>query len=349
MATAIEWTDETWNPVVGCERVSKGCDHCYAKQIHDNRHKAFLAGRKVAPQYAAPFERVQLMPERLDYPLHWRKPRRCFVNSVSDVFHEDVPDEFIAQIWATMALARAHTFQVLTKRPERMSTLLGDPAFREIVDIFAGNLAIEQTDPANRRRDDLRATCPDIEGGYWPLPNVWLGVSVENQACANYRIPLLLQTPAAVRFLSCEPLLGPVNLDKVGRGPWYSPLEGWTLDESGLAAQYPCPMINWVIVGGESGASARPCDVAWIEEIVRICRETSVPCFVKQLGTVPMESEQVWRDREVTRVLSVKNRKRVPDGFVGWAMGDNKGGNPLEWPLDLRVREFPHAVTEVTA
>jgi protein gp37 len=311
MSTAIEWTDETWNPVVGCERVSKGCDYCYAKQIHDNRYKAFLAGKKVAPQYAVPFETVQLMPERLDYPRHWRKPRRVFVNSVSDLFHEDVTDEFLRAVFAVMADAKQHTFQILTKRPQRM------------LEFLVGRTVMYGD----------------------PLPNVWLGVSVENQACANYRIPLLLQTPAAVRFLSCEPLLGPLNLDKVGRGPWYSPLEGWALDESGLAAESPCAMIDWVIVGGESGAKARPCNVEWIEEIVRICRDTFVPCFVKQLGAVPMESEQTWRARELTRVLSVKNRKRVPEGFVGWSMADKKGGDPLEWPLDLRVREFPHAIS----
>src|SRR4051812_18556853 len=118
--TGIEWTDATWNPVVGCTKVSQGCKHCYAKTIHDLRHKAHLAGKAVAPQYAQPFETVQLKPERLTAPLGWRQPKRIFVNSVSDLFHDDVPIEYIASVWAVMALARRHTFQILTKRPARM-------------------------------------------------------------------------------------------------------------------------------------------------------------------------------------------------------------------------------------
>jgi hypothetical protein len=182
---------------------------------------------------------------------------------------------------------------------------------------------------------------------------VWLGVSVENQACANYRIPLLLQTPAAVRFLSCEPLLGPVNLDKVGRGPWYSPLEGWTLDESGLAAESPCAMIDWVIVGGESGAKARPCNVEWIEEIVRICRNTFVPCFVKQLGKwIAGDHKGFSVDRWLLTDGSIfvppiigERAFARPDGAVAFSLGDRKGGKPARWPEALRVREFPRATS----
>jgi protein gp37 len=335
VSTAIEWTDETWNPVVGCTQISKGCGHCYAKQIHDNRHKAALAGKAVHPQYLKPFEHVQLMPERLTRPLHWRKPRRTFVNSVSDLFHEDVPDEFLDKVFAIMQASPRHTFQVLTKRPARMQ------------DYVAGaELRVEAMGEALAEEMDW---CHANEDAAWPLPNVWLGVSVENQEAADDRISLLQQTPAAIRFLSCEPLLGPVDLTEVAFGTEWSNGEERPARVSCLEASAPVVAdghlelagIDWVIVGGESGAKARPCDVEWITLIVADCDLNGVPCFVKQLGAVPIESEQTWRAREFARVLSVKNRKRVPEGFVGWAMGDKKGGDPLEWPLELRVRQFP--------
>lgn len=296
--TGIEWTDATWNPVVGCTKVTQGCKHCYAKTIHDMRHKAHLAGKKVAPQYAQPFETVQLKPERLTAPLRWREPRRVFVNSVSDLFHEDVPDAFIFDVWSTMAQAERHTFQILTKRPARMLQW-----FNEYVpDACSG----EQPAPV------------------WPLPNVWLGVSVENQAAADERIPLLAETPAAIRFLSCEPLLEALQLDfeDISLRSW----DGRTID--------------WVIVGGESGKGARPMDIEWAYSIAAQCKSAGVAAFVKQLGDVPMEPEHVWRGRAMTRLLSAKNHDRVPDGFVPLQMG-KKGSDMSAWPEELRVREFP--------
>lgn len=285
--TQISWTDRTWNPVVGCTKVSQGCKFCYAKRIHDQRHEAVKRGVRMAPQYSEPFEVVQLKYERLEWPLSLRMPSRIFVNSVSDLFHEDVDRDFIALVFATMACAQRHVFQILTKRPARMRSVLTDGAFLEAVDAYAGAIAENRTDPLNRLSDDLRATLPEIqEAGY--LPNVWLGVSVENQSAANDRVPQLLATPASARFLSCEPLLGPVDLRECfAIAP---PDEGWCQPGQKLckdplcrrggnhfAYEFGCRwskkdnygapgQIDLVIAGGESGTrkqDVRPMHPAW--------------------------------------------------------------------------------------
>lgn len=173
----IAWTDATWNPVVGCTKVSQGCKHCYAKALHDMRHKAYLQGKMVPLQYANPFEMVQILPSRLALPLGWKKPKRIFVNSMSDLFHPDVPDWFIAQVVDVMEEARWHTFQVLTKRPQRMAQF--------------------------------------FENDVLPR-NVWVGTTVENQTAADERIPHLVMVNASVHFLSCEPLLESVDLQLYG-------------------------------------------------------------------------------------------------------------------------------------
>ncbi len=253
--SAIEWTDATWNPVVGCTVVSAGCDHCYAATLHNRRYLAWKRGTwdKAPAQYHQPFKRVQLMPDRLTQPLKWKEPRRIFVNSLSDLFHEDVPDEYVFQVFDMMALTPRHTFQILTKRPERMQRLLQ---------------ASE------------------------PLPNVWLGVSVEDQAAAESRIPWLLDTPAAVRFLSCEPLLGPVDLNGVDRQPW----------------------VNWIIVGGESGPKARPMNPQWVQGLLDYCNDTDAPFFFKQWGE--------WRHcDEMPNDVYLENINRVP-----WERGDIGNG-----------------------
>ena len=232
--SAISWTEATWNPTTGCDRVSPGCANCYALAMA-KRLKA--AGN---PRYqkdggpaSGPGFGLTVHPDLLDLPLRWKKPRLVFVDSMSDLFHEDVPDVFIDRVFGTMLSARRHTFQVLTKRPERMRAILTNSHFRERV---AG-------------------------GGTWPLPNVHLGVSVENQHWADERIPVLLDTPAAVRFLSCEPLLGPLDLRKWLRDPCGHPKE-FHHRERGCLFVYEdgrrcdCQAgarISWVIVGGESG------------------------------------------------------------------------------------------------
>lgn len=174
MTTGIQWTDETWNPVVGCNQVSAGCDNCYAKTLHDKRHRAFLAGKNVAPQYAFPFELVQLKPERLSDPLGWRAPRRVFVNSVSDLFHKDVPDEYIDQVFAVMALTTRHTFQILTKRAGRMRSYINDPATRLNVEGRTVRLVGERY-------------APEPEG-HWPLTREELSAATgikETTLCAR--------------------------------------------------------------------------------------------------------------------------------------------------------------------
>jgi protein gp37 len=240
----IEWTDTTWSPTVGCTKVS----HCYAEGIA--RRFSGL------PSFPNGFD-LTLHPDRLDKPLHWRKPRRVFVDSMSDLFHQGVPDEFIAQVFAVMAMAPQHSYQILTKRHGRMRSLLanaerGAPSWLDLV------------------RGWVIGNSYGAPGSFsWPLPNVWLGCSVEDQKRADLRIPALLGTPASIRFLSCEPLLGPVDLRTVPI-PVRGPRE--------LALQ----QLDWVIVGGESGPDARPMELDWARSLVEQCRAARVPVFVKQ-------------------------------------------------------------------
>jgi protein gp37 len=280
MSTAIEWTDQTWNPVTGCTEVSEGCDHCYAR--------TFAERWRGVPGHA--YEHgfdLQLRPERLGQPLRWVKPRRVFVNSMSDLFHRQVPAAFIAQVFAVMAMTPQHTYQVLTKRPGRMRSLLAGTGFaHQVVDAGRDLAGSQQHWPAAAAR---------LLAG--PLPNVWLGVSVENQRWAGIRIPPLLATPAAVRFLSCEPLLGPVDLTRwlqhaqipacdrcARRGPldWHSN-QLW--GHCGCGCHPPRPARpDWVIVGGESGHHARPMHPHWARQLRDLCVVAGVPFFFKQWG-----------------------------------------------------------------
>lgn len=271
--STIEWTEATWNPLLGCERVSAGCDHCYAINT------ATIRAGNPHPKVAAAFEglterrdgrldwtgRINLLPDRLTQPLSWRKPKRIFVNSQADLFHKDVPDEYIAKVFAVMALAPQHTFQVLTKRHARMRSLLNRPEFKHAVAVEMVNLAVRADDPKNRR--------PVVA---WPLPNVWMGVSVEDQKWADVRVPALLDTPAAVRWLSCEPLLGPVDLTNVAPGLVYS--------NAGFNALVGSKRLNWVVVGGESGPGSRAMHPEWARDIRDACTTASVPFFFKQHG-----------------------------------------------------------------
>jgi protein gp37 len=250
--TKIEWTrgadgtaGASWNPVTGCSEVSEGCDHCYAR--------TFAERWRGVPGH--PFEQgfdVRLWPDRLERPLRWRNPRRVFVNSMSDLFMpgHQVPDDFVARVFAVMASAQQHTFQVLTKRPARMRSLLRSERFREdVCHHFADLLTVGPPTP--------RAFPDQV----WPLPNVWLGVSAETQKWARVRLPRLAETPALVRFASCEPLLGPLDLRTwLGTG------------------------LDWVIAGGESGAGYRPLDMDWARALRDQCQQTSVPFFFKQVG-----------------------------------------------------------------
>lgn len=275
----IQWTDATWNLTTGCTRVSSGCDHCYAFQLHDQRHAAYLAGRMPdAPaQYHRPFSEVQLIPERLALPLKWTKPRKIFVDSMSDLFHADVPDEFLDQVFASMALAPRHTFQVLTKRPQRMKRYL------------------TWEEPSITRRGRIQNQMDFLwaRGGLpqrvvidqWPLPNVWLGTSVEDQDAA-YRIDWLVKTPAAVRFLSCEPLIGPLDISdrRLDSFTRLNPLTGRLTAMSGRDEGQSSSRLHWVIAGGESGPDFRPIDLDWARDLRDQCISAGVPYFFKQIG-----------------------------------------------------------------
>lgn len=357
----IEWTEATWNPVVGCSKVSEGCRNCYAMAVAAriastvaakprvartpitqaycevvrwtsngddslDHEPGFKSGAMPLPQWN---NQVRCIPERLDEPLRWRKPRMVFVNSMSDLFHPDVPFEFVDKVFAMVALCPRHTFQILTKRPERMAEYLNDS--RDMIGI--GLKADERVYTETKGWPELH---PAFSNGFpWPLPNVWLGVSCEDQETADDRVPHLLRCPAAVRFLSCEPLLGEIDL----WGARYEHPEGGL---TGAVTSWGHG-VDWVIVGGESGRpNARPCNVAWIRSIVAQCKAAGVPCFVKQLGARPcLPCEEHRRANWGTAIDEV--RSDAPPDTVPLRLRDSKGGDPAEWPEDLRVREWPAA------
>jgi protein gp37 len=317
--TKIQWTEKVWNPIRGCSRISEGCRNCYAER---------MAARFAKPGepfhgFADPSRsrmlgpskwtgRVELIPDKLDEPLRWRKPARVFVNSMSDLFHESLSFEDIAAVYGAMTMAQQHTFQVLTKRPRRrLEFHAWREARREDTDSLDFNAALACEIPR------------------WPLPNVWEGVSVEDQKTADERIPLLLQTPAAVSFISLEPMLGPVDVSRfmwpvhdVWPAEYRSPQEARAAGATVTRHRQALVLsgrrfLDWVIVGGESGPGARPCDVAWIRSVVRQCREAGVPCFTKQWGSRPTEDGRPIR------------------------LKSPKGGDPEEWGAGDWPREFP--------
>jgi protein gp37 len=252
--SAIEWTDATWNPVTGCTKVSPGCKHCYAE--------AFAERFRGVPGH--PYEQgfdLKLWPERLSLPLRWKERRMIFVNSMSDLFHKDVPDEFVGEVFEVMRPADWHIFQVLTKRSERMR-------------LWSNERFCSSETPPNGK-------------AVWPA-HVWAGVSVETQAYV-WRIRDLQQVPARVRFLSVEPLLGPVDLDR-------SLLQ----------------RIHWVIVGGESGPFARPMNPEWVYAILRQCQRYGVKFFFKQWGAYTPDGERVGK-KAAGRVLDGRTWNEMPE------------------------------------
>jgi len=303
LVSEIQWTDATWNVATGCTKTSPGCAICYIERTPPFR----MAGRRFK-NGAIP---VVLHPERLEHPLRWRKPRRVFVCSLADLFHDDVPDYFIRQAFAVMAASPQHTFQVLTKRPERARDLLGD---RNALVLIARQAA------ATSLR--LPVDWPRIG---WPLPNVWFGVSIENSRF-TWRADVLRQIPAAVRFISAEPLLGSLVYAGIQRACGLCTQGIMDAGNDHLRGRCSCachrkrPLdlggIDWLIVGGESGPRARRTDPAWIEELVERARDAGAAPFVKQLGKM-----------------------------LGRELGcsDAKGGDIDEWPEQLRVREFPRS------
>lgn len=323
--TSIEWTDATWNPIVGCSIVSKGCTNCYAMQVAHRLEKIADASwdGTVPHQYrdltkhsnAGPVwtGRINIAPDHImTQPLRWKRPRRIFVNSMSDLFHESVSDEWIDKIFAVMALTPQHTYQILTKRPERMAEYLRKSSARTAA---IAEATIEMPGTADLVWENVEDTA-DLKN--WPLPNVWLGVSVEDQKAANHRIPHLLNTPAVIRFVSCEPLLDAVDLERIclvpqkpgsGRaGIHINALNGKYL-ESGCSYtgdwitnptldEKPPLQLDWVIVGGESGKNARPMHPDWVRSIRDQCTAAGVPFFFKQWGEwAPGECEKKYSER----------------------------------------------------
>lgn len=254
--TKIEWAEKVWNPVTGCSKISPGCENCYAERM------AFrLRGRCGYPD-GEPF-RVTLRPQRLEEPMRWRKSSMVFVCSMGDLFHPEVPFAYIERVFNIMLHAPQHTFLVLTKRP-RTAKMFLDPNLRS--DVFK----------------------------HWPLPNVWLGVTAENQEMADERIPILLQIPAAMRFVSVEPMLGPVDLTRVG-GDWHGHgridalngrrnIEEYIFEYSLRWKTERCEKIDWVICGGETGPHARPVHPDWVRGLRDQCQSAGVPFYFKSWG-----------------------------------------------------------------
>ena len=308
--------------------------------------------------------RVDLIPAALDAPLRWRKPCCVFVNSMSDLFHESLSDEAIAAVFGVMAAAPQHRFLVLTKRAERMRRWfewvgLSVEEFFDKTGHFTGAIHSQGFTPFSigQRCQWLANRCGDSRhwkaagSQPWPIPNVWLGVSVENQATADERIPQLLATHAAVRFVSYEPALAGIDFDAFLRCPacGYTRADaGFQMDHNLCSTKQPVRSIDWLIVGGESGPGARPFDVAWARSAIEQCRQAGVPVFVKQLGARPGAP------------LSAERMAQAPDcdcydsgcrgGHGDWCqfsdrplrLHNRKGADPAEWPEDLRVREWPH-------
>lgn len=293
MPSKIEWTEETWNPVVGCSKVSPGCENCYAiRMAHRLQHippmaETYAGLTKVLANGQINWTNtVRTVESRLMEPLLRKKPTRYFVNSMSDLFHEDVPFEFIDKVFSIMALCPQHIFQILTKRHERMKEYCNGLAQGNPIEVFATKNVVERGGIAmNEKRRTVT----------FPLPNVWLGVSVEDQKTAKERIPTLLETSAAVRWISAEPLLGWLSLTGSPVEGSIDYLRGTKIinrnqtnqagnDDSGLYSFKMYRGLDWVVVGGESGPNARPMHPEWVRWLQLECKGANVPFFFKQWG-----------------------------------------------------------------
>lgn len=329
--SGIAWTDETWNPLRGCSKVSEGCRNCYAETVANRFSGSGMPYEGTITNGRWNGE-IRLVPEVLDQPLRWKKPRRIFVNSMSDLFHENVSFVFIEKVFDVMEEANWHTFQVLTKRPKRMLEFM--------------------TWYLNRNSDESVGYRHD------PPKNVWLGVSVENQKAADERIPLLLQTPAAVRFLSMEPLLGSVDLRKIQLGPnghgltfQVDSLTGWANgynENSGnpkIMRNDQFGKVDWVIVGGESGHKARPMHPDWVRSIRDQCVASRVPFLFKQWG----EFEPYIDEKKFTHCGEESNKNMHwyvnPDGSNGHCWIVDGEGSWQNWTGD--PQEGCHVVNRV--
>ncbi len=296
MSTKIAWAEETWNPIVGCSKISPGCDNCYAEKMA-RRLRAITISQCLKKRsqlnltnsiaYATAIDKetgkwsgkTGYRRYELEKPLHWKKPRRIFVCSMGDLFHESVPFEWIDKVMAVAALCPQHTFLLLTKRAEQTKEYYGAAKQRvyELIMKYAYQNIYNEEKPARNAWNIVRsAKClvGDLKAGVynWPLPNIWLGVTAENQEQADKRIPILLQIPAAKRFVSIEPMLGAVDLNK----------KECLIDKKRFKLTLG-NYLDWVIVGAESGAKRRLCPCGWVNDITKQCKDANVPCFVKQI------------------------------------------------------------------
>jgi protein gp37 len=388
----IEWTEKTWNPIVGCSKVSAGCKNCYAirmawRIVHNPKAQKKYAGtvEKTAGGQINWTGKVNIPslndlhfndPFELLAPLKWRKPQMVFVNSMSDLFHDGVPFDVIDAIFAIMVLTPQHTYQVLTKRPARMLEYfsVGKETLVKRWEDATYNMSL-----CDRNEDMDGPACAVYNRceREWPLSNIWLGVSVENQETANERIPLLLQVPAGVRFLSCEPLLGPVRVDHIdadGAGhKEYCQINALTGRHTDMAR--PCADVNkidWVIVGGESGHGARPVHPDWVRSLRDQCKRNGTAFFFKQWGDYHTKSiltgtgepifrmfasKQHWIDKAQTwvrggRCISIDGReckigKDFKECLYPVAIMDKVGKSNAGRQLDGREwNEFPGNKTE---
>lgn len=342
--TKIEWTHrpgtkgETWNPIVGCSLASPGCTNCYAMSqaariermmgARGTHYAGMTQASKAGPVWTG---KVALAPDHiLAAPLKATKPRTYFVNSMGDVFHEDVPDAWIDRVFAIMALCPQHTFLVLTKRAARMRAYMvqGDDEHGDYFERLADAAVALSGSPCAAHVDSVN----------WPLPNVWLGVSTEDQRRADERIPDLLATPAAIRFVSAEPLLGPIDFDAV----WYKHAPGFFGSALRWHHRGQChvneglryPALDWVIVGGESGPNARPMQADWVHNIIVQSQWSGVPVFIKQLGAKYSDE----RNGIAGAALSVPSEA---SGLIYRRLRHRSGADKDEWPIMLQLQDWP--------
>jgi len=361
--TKIEWTDFNWNFIRGCLRVSEGCRNCYAEAqaIRGSNpggpYHNIVRSTAGGPRWTG---ELSFHEDILLKPLGWTKPRKIFVNSMSDLFYEKVTDEMIDKAFAVMALTPRHVYQVLTKRQQRMRDYMNDPESRvriadEMIRITCGGKWEKTWRAWTDFLSDDEERPMHVE--VWPLPHVWLGVSVEDQKTADERIPLLLGTPAAVRWISAEPLLGPIRLDGGLRRRGETPPNVKALISQrdrrnhlkiGATHYLGEPVgLDWGVIGGESGPRSRPCDIENIRSLIAQFKAAGVPVFVKQLGANPLL-------HEFQTAAEVLFPDGVPEGVICGGtverretieVRDRKGGDINEWPADLRVREYPAEVS----
>lgn len=351
--TGISWTEATWNPIRGCLRVSEGCRFCYAETVAarfsgEGQPYEGLA-RWAKPGDARWTGKVALVESHLQDPLRWQKPRMIFVNSMSDFFFEAIPLDYLDRMVGVMALAPQHTFQVLTKRADRMRDYLNDPAMPDRVNAQLDSLILGKKDRLNRLADADRV----LHAG--PLPNVWWGVSAEDQAAANARIPALLDTNAAVRWVSYEPAIGPIDFEKIvdkAEDPdayWYiDTLRGGLWDDANGTVStggQDVPALDWIVIGGESHKNwnkARPFDLDWALELVLASQGdgVSTAVYVKQLGSNPVV--QTFQGVPIVPPFDFDVDVEVVGEIAHLKLG-GKADDPEAFPEAIRVQDYPHA------